>query len=193
MTLSEVMAVTAILGILIILSALTLKPRYQIAKARDSRRISDLKKISTGLEDYAGDHPCYPERVTWVTELEHYMRVPKDPLTGQPYNYQKPSCSKYVIYATLELETTKTYGTEGNYVVSSANFIVVPTILPTSSPIPGTPVPTAPPPPTVTPTPEPAYGCVNFKCEDMSLVECNPRYADSNCFGRCPTPANECH
>jgi len=137
MTLSEIIVVTLILGIFVLLAILTLKPKYQIAKARDKKRVSDLKKISTGLEDYVGDHPCYPDDVpagTWVNELEHYMRVPKDPLTGQNYLYEKPQCSHFIVYATLELEETKTYGPNGNYVVTSPNLHLDPTIIPTPIP-----------------------------------------------------------
>lgn len=191
LTLSEIIVVVAILGLLIILAMQTIKPSYQLAKARDERRVADLKKISTALEDYAGDKDCYPDAIYDETKegcyadqgFGHYLKnIPCDPLTKEPYPYEKPddACNKYVVYATLELEKDITYGL-GNYALASPNLLLEPTLLPTSAP--GEGEPTAPPSePSATPTFAPGetryYGCVSGEC---TLLEgppyCQPNFA----------------
>lgn len=142
MTLSEVIVVAAIFAILVTLAALSLSPRLQIARARDSRRKADLKRIAIALEDYAGDKPCYPTAIydedvpgcVASGQIDPYLRqIPCDPQTKEPYRYDSSNCKEFVIYSTLELEEEKDYGL-GNYALSSPNMRVMPTISPTISP-----------------------------------------------------------
>lgn len=137
MTLSEVIVVVAIFAILVTLATLSLNPRFQLARARDSRRKADLKRIAIALEDYAGDKPCYPTAIygggtgcVASGEIDPYLHnIPCDPETKELYPYVRPSCKEFVIYSTLELEKEKEYEF-GNYVVSSPNLRVMPTISP---------------------------------------------------------------
>jgi prepilin-type N-terminal cleavage/methylation domain-containing protein len=137
LTLSEVLVVIAILGILIISVAFFIRPTFQIGKAKDAERKSDLKKISTALEDYATDHGCYPLEADWEDSISPYLKpVPKDPQTNQSYTYTFPAgevceengttvgVKKFAIFTTLASETGTSY-TEGNYVVTSPNYSLV--------------------------------------------------------------------
>jgi type II secretory pathway pseudopilin PulG len=198
MTLVEVLVVVASLGLLVLVTALTIRPSYQMARAYDSRRKADLKKISTAVEDYAGDHPCYPVNVYEdadtcrpATGFAAYLDpVPCDPRTKKPYVYRRldtPGCKKYAIFATLELGETVTYGQDtGNYVVS--NVRLEPTAI-TPTP-PGGGEEGAP---TVTPTGQ-YYGCFAGVCQPLPGPVCVPNYIGSkNCLEMCGTPQNPQH
>lgn len=135
MTLSEVLVITAILGILIISVAFFIRPTFQIGKAKDAERKSDLNKLATALEDYSTDHGCYPlVDSNWETALAPYLKqVPKDPQTNQSYAYTAPSgqeckengvtvgVKKFAIFTTLRSEAGISYE-QGNYAVTSPNY-----------------------------------------------------------------------
>lgn len=131
LTLSEVLVVIAILGILILLLAFFIRPNFQIGKARDSERKSDLQKLAIALEDYATDHKCYPKATEWEGALEpkYLPKVFKDPKTKQSYTYVCPAedcsngtgCTMFAIFTTLESEPGTSYS-NGNYVVTSPNY-----------------------------------------------------------------------
>ncbi|HUW24059.1 MAG TPA: type II secretion system protein [Patescibacteria group bacterium] len=194
MTLTEILVVVAALGVLILLTVFAVKPSYQIAKARDGRRKSDLKKIVTAVEDYGGDHPCYPVQVYQdantcrpAADFTAYLNpVPCDPLTKKPYVYQRldPNCKQYAIYATLELEKVITYGADkGNYVVSNIRLETT-TITPGTTPGGGTSPPAD------------FYGCFSGVCQQLSGSEqCSPNYIyigscidEACCQNKCGTP-----
>jgi hypothetical protein len=167
-----------------------------------------LKKISTAVEDYSGDHPCSPVKVYEdestcrpATEFAAYLNpVPCDPQTKTPYSYKRldPNCKEYAIYATLELEETITYGAgTGNYVVS--NVRLQPT---TITPGAGggeeegggaTPTP-ATPPGTI------YYGCFSGVCLplsgseqcDVNYIVVGPCEGNACCLNMCENPLNEC-
>lgn len=132
LTLSEVLVVIAILGILILLAAFFIRPIFQIGKAKDAERKSDLKKLATVLEDYATDHKCYPNEALGLNVLapKYLPQIPKDPKTKQSYTYKCKNngdcssgagCTKFAIFTTLESETGTSYE-QGNYVVTSPNY-----------------------------------------------------------------------
>lgn len=129
-SLTELLIVLALLGILMMVAIVVLNPKKQIARANDARRKSDLDKISKVLEDYVGDNPCYPESF-YDGSLSSYLSVlPKDPKSGAEYLYEKIGCDKYTIYTNLEtLESSSVYGHDGmtgNYVVTSPNYNLAP-------------------------------------------------------------------
>lgn len=209
MTLSEVLVVATILGILALMTVFSLKPQLQTSKARDSRRQADLKKISIALEDYLNDNVCYPESLYLDAEtcapaavFEPYFRqIPCDPRTQKPYSYNRPdNCNEYVLYATLEMETDQVYSL-GNYVLTSSNLVAIPTTEPTSGALPPSSVPTsapAGPAPTIDPT-WPFCGCRQGVCIQLSNPPgCQSVYpCSTNCYNQCldeeGNPQHECN
>jgi len=110
-TLIELLVVIAIIGILssVVLASLNSARR----KARDARRIADLKQIQIALEMYAGaNNGNYPNSATWAalgTALAPtYIAVmPNDPLGGTNTYYYAAlgsltTCSSYHLGANLE-------------------------------------------------------------------------------------------
>ena len=159
MTLSEIVVVIAVVGLLALMAIMSLKPSVQIAKANDSRRKADLKKIATALEDYLGDHPCYPSAEQMScnpgTGLRPYLdKIPCDPETGSDYPYEwgpEDNCSMFAVYSTLKLETENFYGEDkGNYVVTSPNYRIASLATPIPTSPESTPIPTSPGEPTAT-------------------------------------------
>jgi len=124
-SLTEVIIVVVILAILIIMAMLGLKPWTQISKANDGVRKSDLKRISLSLDEYIDDNPCYPLDIYDGSLSSYLNQVPVDPKTKSQYIYERISCNKYVIYATLAIsQGLPAYGHDlytGNYIVTSSN------------------------------------------------------------------------
>lgn len=115
-TLIELLVVIAIIGLLSTLAVVALGSAR--VKARDSKRLSDLKQLQTALELYYTDQNAYPTGSAiglgvgnyaclnssgWAATgcTSAYMeQVPKDPQTGT-YTYTSAT-SSYSISATLE-------------------------------------------------------------------------------------------
>ena len=129
-TLIELLVVIAIIGLLSTLAVVALGSAR--AKARDAKRLSDVKQLQTALEIYFNDNNAYPISATAAvlgsTNLSCLGAtppgfaaagacgagapmglVPVDPLTSQTYTYQTDATgTTYTIVATLE-------GTNGQY------------------------------------------------------------------------------
>jgi type II secretion system protein G len=108
-TLIELLVVIAIIGILssVVLASLNTARN----KARDARRVSDIRQIQLALEVYYSDNNNYPTGLTVANLVTPgYLPVlPTDPVTGAGYSYAAlgsgATCSSYHLGATLE-ETT---------------------------------------------------------------------------------------
>jgi len=116
-TLVELLVVIAIIGILSTLSVVALNSAR--AKARDARRLSDIKQIRTALDMYYDSAGIYPTSLIPGSPLSYngldfLAKVPDDPLSSQHYIYtQTENGQNYTIDFTLE---TKSAGYEpGNY------------------------------------------------------------------------------
>lgn len=212
-TLIEILIVVAILGLLMIASFYTL--RYQLGKARDARRKSDVNLIKEAVEEYEKDNDCYPPVELVICSpgigLKPYLnKIPCDPNTGDSYFYEIPndSCPDwYRIYVKLESPKDKNYlsgiGPSGtyNYYVSSPNA-PRPSVAPASSPTPPAGSPPSPPTPIPTPTFGPGdqfWGCKNGECVplvwDPSIPgpECQPTFSNPTCNNnQCIQPGTEC-
>ena len=117
-TLIELLVVIAIIGLLSTLAVVALGSARE--KARDSKRLSDLKQVQTALELYYTDNSAYPivEPIQALGTGNYaclnaggfgaagcatpYMSiVPTDPGTGS-YIYRSASGTTYTIVTSLE-------------------------------------------------------------------------------------------
>jgi type II secretion system protein G len=116
-TLIELLVVIAIIGLLSTLAVVALGNARQ--KARDARRLSDLKQLQTALELYYTDQTAYPAGSGVTLGSTNYAclnasgfgtlgcanpymgQVPSDPLAAQSYVYTAAS-SSYTVTASLE-------------------------------------------------------------------------------------------
>jgi len=103
-SITELLIVIAVLAVLMVVFLAAFKPWTQQAKARDSRRKSDLQKLKNPLEDYYNDNNCYPESLQDLVDGDYIGEEPKDPDTGDYYEYYRleDDCDKYWIYTKLE-------------------------------------------------------------------------------------------
>lgn len=118
-TLIELLVVIAIIGLLSTLAVVALSSARQ--KARDSKRLADLKQVQTGLELYNTDKSVYPTQVTAATlglgsyaclgdagfgaagcSGEYIGLIPKDPGASGTYQYTSADGSTYTIDGSLE-------------------------------------------------------------------------------------------
>ena len=120
-TLIELLVVIAIIGLLSTLAVVALSSARE--KARDSKRLSDLKQIQTALELYYTDSNAYPTVVSPGISLgqtaticlnkaagftttgcasAYMMVVPKDPKAAGVYNYTSADGTTYSLTALLE-------------------------------------------------------------------------------------------
>lgn len=115
-TLIELLVVIAIIGLLSTLAVVALGSARQ--KARDAKRLSDIKQVQTALELYYTDNNAYPA-VTGVLGSASYAclgsagfaatgcpsaymgKVPLDPQASKSYSYVGTT-STYTITASLE-------------------------------------------------------------------------------------------
>ena len=86
-TLIELLVVIVIIGILATLATVTLGSAR--AKARDARRVSDIKQIQTAVELYYNDMAAYPAAASvakgvamWAGSVTYMAKVPGDPSDG---------------------------------------------------------------------------------------------------------------
>lgn len=126
-TLIELLVVVAIIGLLSTLAVVALGSAR--LRARDSKRLSDLKQVQTALELYYTDNNAYPTAATAVTLgngsyqclnssgwaaagcANPYMGlVPRDPGSNN-YQYTSANGSRYSISATIEGTVNNLTGT----------------------------------------------------------------------------------
>lgn len=111
-TLIELLVVIAIIGILATIVLVSLNSARQ--KARDVRRIGDVRQVALALEMYYDDNATYPvvtgcTSANWATmaglvETDGYMtKVPLDPTNTGSYVYMYGgTATDYALKATLE-------------------------------------------------------------------------------------------
>ncbi len=119
-TLIELLVVIAIIGLLSTLAVVALSTAR--TKARDAKRMSDLRQIQTSLELYFTDNNAYPIKAASTTLgtgsmgcldsggfkalggcTNPYMaQIPSDPNVSSTYQYLSANGTTYGISATLE-------------------------------------------------------------------------------------------
>ena len=110
-TLIELLVVIAIIGILssVVLASLN----SARLKARDAKRVSDVKQLQLALEMYYDDNSAYPTALTVANLVTpgYISTIPTDPSGQTAYTYAAlivgsgTACSDYHIGATLESAT----------------------------------------------------------------------------------------
>lgn len=125
-TLVELLIVVLVISILSGVTLGVLNSKGVKAKARDSQRIADLKKIQTALELYFSDNRTYPPTTGWATVslglialAPSYMNVlPVDPVNDASngdicngvseyaYGYYSATGTNYYLGATMEVDTS---------------------------------------------------------------------------------------
>lgn len=107
LTLIELLIVITIISVLLIIIFVHINPLRERDRASDSRRKSDLDRISIALEEFYSDHDCYPSPETFNLRegLRPYLsQTPRDPDTNEAYFYlpQDSDCPQYYrVYTSL--------------------------------------------------------------------------------------------
>jgi prepilin-type N-terminal cleavage/methylation domain-containing protein len=92
-TLIELLIVVAIIGLLTSIVSVALNTSRM--RARDARRVSDMKQIKAGLDLYFQSGSGYPTEATWAANVgkmlqcgtDNTLVVPHDPLPTYSYTY----------------------------------------------------------------------------------------------------------
>ncbi len=108
-TLIEMLIVVAIIGILASIVLLGVGPTR--SRARDTRRVADMRSVQTTLELYFSKTGAYPITNTWAgltSALQNTgvigasQPLPNDPTNGVNYFYGSTDGTTYVVGAKLE-------------------------------------------------------------------------------------------
>jgi general secretion pathway protein G len=112
-TLTELLIVIALIGVLASVLVVIIDPAKQLQKSRDTKRKSDIAQIQHALELYRSDIDAYPSEMTTCNvaltgtptgqePITYLNRIPCDPsASGVPYQYAV-SGSGYEISFCLE-------------------------------------------------------------------------------------------
>jgi len=202
MTLVELLVVVSIIAFLVI--AITAFLRTQVFKANDAKRKAEIKRIGIAVEEYEKDNDCYPLPSLVIcspgTGLRPYIdKIPCDPITDASYiyDYEDSTCPRwYRIYTNLDNTTDVDYeygigpNSSYSYVYGSPNA-------PSESG--GTPPPTGGGGGGGGVPQTNFYGCFSGVCQQITWdtarpgPECDPNFQNSECYGQCSNPANECN
>jgi len=101
-TLLELLIVIGLIGILVSVAAVSYSSAQK--KARDTRRMADMKAVQDGIEQYYADHSgLYPADEAALTEGGIYLPngIPADPKGVNPYTINYDT-SSYCACAALE-------------------------------------------------------------------------------------------
>ncbi|MEK7073444.1 MAG: prepilin-type N-terminal cleavage/methylation domain-containing protein [Patescibacteria group bacterium] len=130
-TLIELLVVISIIGLLSTLAVVALNSARE--KARDAKRVSDIKQVQTAMELYYSDNQQYPDAAAGAelgvaltrldgdgfgaaaTEPVYMGLIPKDPQSPTiTYTYTRDSVTSYTIGFTLEGPTGQFTDTSGD-------------------------------------------------------------------------------
>lgn len=104
-TLIEVLVVVFIVGLLA--SVVLVGLGSSRARARDTKRIAELRSVQLALESYYAKFNKYPDKETWAADIIGagigISNLPQDPVTEDDYLYGASSNNQsYVVGAILE-------------------------------------------------------------------------------------------
>ncbi len=123
-TLGELLVVFFVIGILTVIGFGSIINSKE--KARDARRVADMKEIQLGLALYYDVNKAYPASLSTLSDVgqKYLPSIPTDPETGGAYEYLTSSGNEhYCIGVTLESTvpsdtascTSKASGSVANY------------------------------------------------------------------------------
>jgi hypothetical protein len=92
-----VVALVVIRGIMIIGS-----PSEERTRRIDSRRVSDLQRISQSVEIYHSRHQEVPSSLDALMKEPGLANVPADPVTNEPYGYRAVDMTSYELCSTFD-------------------------------------------------------------------------------------------
>jgi len=206
-TLVEILTVLAVISGLIIFSVTAIP--LQLAKARDSVRKSNIRRVATAIEEIYQDTNCYPESIPLCTyplkqgDLTIINKIPCDPKTKSSYVYvpETTDCPKWFqLYGILENSEDRIIKKVGctngcgpacqfNFGIASTNQVLDP-YCNEISPTPG-------------PSPEPTETVDQYVCSPGGACEIyiNPELSgcpdiyinDSTCQEKCEYKEYRCH
>jgi prepilin-type N-terminal cleavage/methylation domain-containing protein len=216
LTMIEILAVLAIIGVIIV--ALMLSLPKQLGRSRDAQRKADLEKVKIAFEDYYNDNGCYPDQTMMQscggTAMQPYLQsVPCDPQSKQPYLYIPDlgdTCSGYRILANLEddqdrvIESLGCSGACGcgweegyNYGVSTGVELTgevcgdyTPSPTPSSSPAGGSPSPSPSSSTIYVYACDPTGSCQVYESGHPDLVKCPTTFPTAMQCGNSGCPQN---
>lgn len=119
-TLIELLVVIAIIGVLasVVLASMNSARK----KARDARRVADIKQIQLALEMYfdaSSPSNSYADSIAALATGGYIPTEPKDPLTAASYSYCRISATDYHLGATMEESTNNALTADVDYTSSS--------------------------------------------------------------------------
>ena len=111
-TLIEILIVVVIIGILTSIVLVGVGGFRE--RARDTKRVADLRQVQGALEIYYSKGNAYPSAATWgdlsiILAPSIIPTMPKDPLNDatHAYTYVSDGAQHYVLEATLETKGNK--------------------------------------------------------------------------------------
>ena len=106
-TLIELLVVIAIIGLLSTLSVVALNNAR--ARARDARRVADIKQIQTALELYYNEMGEYPSAVTSGGTIAGTSAVYMNSVPTAPTPIDTTTCTDHNTYAYVTQSTNSSY------------------------------------------------------------------------------------
>lgn len=100
-----IMQIVAIVAIIILFFVVAGSLNVAREKSRDARRVADIGQMQLGLELYFdANNRAYPNDLSELAP-KFIPSVPHDPLSNQPYGYEKKPDGSYYLKAELEEPT----------------------------------------------------------------------------------------
>ena len=102
-TLIELLIVISIIALLATLAIISLTTAQR--KARDTKRMADLKEVQTTIELFYSDNSTYPQddKVSFEANLADFITIPNPPSDASVYVYVVTDTNDaYVLKGTLE-------------------------------------------------------------------------------------------
>jgi hypothetical protein len=100
--------VLAVVALVVVIAIVVIDPPRQRLRSLDERRTDDLGSIGQGVEMYWTEHKVLPADLAELGKERNLGRVPVDPETAAPYEYEPVGEYEYRLCATFALDTLET-------------------------------------------------------------------------------------